>query len=69
MLQKLKYLLVENENVLSRCSPFEHVVTRGLWPFQQLRADEHLGKTHISQCALITAAYMRRAVGISQLFS
>lgn len=69
MLQKLKYLLVENENVLSHCSLFEHVVTHGVWPFQELRADERLGKTHISQHALITAAYMRRAVGVSQLFS
>lgn len=66
MLQKLKYLLVENANVFSHCSPFEHT---WIMAFPGARADEHLGNTHISQCALITAAYIRRAVGVSQLCS
>lgn len=37
--------------------------------FPRARADEHLGKKHVSQRALIAGAYKRRAVGVSQLFS
>lgn len=66
MLQKLTCLLVEDANVFSHCSPFEHM---WIMAFPGPRADEHLAKTRISQCALITAVYVRRAVGVSQLFS